>query len=249
MNVGMKNIALLNVGRRRDPQAFEPSADVDTPAPPVGFNLNPDGHLVVTGGTGRGKTRILAAMAEVACNEMDVYVADVWLHERDVFAVRPSVIAGKASTLPGIAELLEKVRDIAVARAEGPPPASPGRARPILLVIDEGWIFLADDGSSQDREARKRSRAALELISAHAEAAGITVLLAAQGASLVQCLDLLKCDPSQMSVLDLGSSLPNWGGEELYTTQGISPAYTFGRRQALYTRGSSTSEVVNIPSL
>lgn len=245
MDKGMKN-RLLTFGRRR--AALPVIEDIDNPATLSDFNFVPDGHLVVTGGTGRGKTCILAAMAEAACREMDVYVADPWLPERDVFAARPSAIAGKASTLPEIAELLEGLRDIALARAEATRTSVAGRDRPVLLVLDEGSIFQSDEGTSRDIEARKRCLAAIELISAHAEAAEITVLLAAQG-SPKQCLDLLKGDPSRISILDLGTSLHVWDGEDLYTTRGTSPAYIFDRRQGVYTRGSKTPEVVNIPVL
>lgn len=246
---GMKN-RLLTLGRRR---AALPAVDDfesdDTPVAIADFSLVPDGHLVVTGGPGRGKTVILAAISKAACAEMDVYVADVWLHERDGFAAQPSVIAGKASTLPEMADLFEQLRDIAQAGAEAPRTSAADRNRPILLVIDEGWILLTDEGTSQDIKARKRCLAAIELISANAEAAEITVLLAAQSASPEECLDLLKGDPSRISVLDLGTSLHSWGGEDLYTSRGGSPAYIFGRRQGVYTRGSRTPEVVNIPHL
>lgn len=221
--------------------------ELDQLPPLSDFELVPNGHLVVSGGPGRGKTRIIAAMAEAACPDMDVYVADPWLAHSDAGAVRPSAVAGQASNLPDIVDLIEQVRDIAAARALAGGEVTPGR--PLLLVIEEAWYVLhgGDNWWGEDVVlGRKRAAEALRQILAHAEAAAVTVLLSASDSARGVCLDLFDGD---VAALDLGANSVGAGVTGYYSVYLDKTAFCVGRRQGVYQRPGQTPELVNIPAV
>lgn len=248
MVTAMKNRSLLTAERRGLESSFRLGFYQD--GSDAMFRPAPGAHVVLTGAPGTGKTRILSALTESACKEMDIYVGDPWLHA-GVGGIRPSLATGSAGTLPALADLLERLRDIALERVNGPRPVGDLPAhRPILLVIDEVWSFFLDDGyvSTVDREAMERASDALGLISVHAAAAGITIVLSSQK----PCLELLPRDAEQVFLLDLGRHFQAWGGngEQQYIADcGRSGSHTLRRQQGLYQQPGDIPEVVNIRAL
>jgi hypothetical protein len=168
----------------------------DAAGAPAVFNPARDGHLVVTGCPGAGKSWLLRALAADAVKSMDVYISSTSPHPED--EIRTPWAAMTAASLEATADMLQEImREINVRNArchrESVSRASDLREapRPILVVLDEFHSLVHNDPMAtaaectpEDRNSRARVAVAVGKLAREGRSAGVSLVVAGYNADL-----------------------------------------------------------------
>lgn len=148
-----------------DPDAYDSLCELDNPA---FFRPATEGHLVITGEVGVGKSVLVRHLALQTVETMDVYLHDSWHSLKYASTVAPAEVAGLAGfscTLRGAAEMLCTVRDEVHRRARLDARELEGLPRILVLLDDSHHLTLDEDNShlfgsgERDKEAMAQASA------------------------------------------------------------------------------------------
>ncbi|QOD05820.1 AAA family ATPase [Pseudarthrobacter sp. BIM B-2242] len=163
--------------------------DVELVEEQVTYAPATDGHLLLTGGPGTGKTLMLTALANEAASDMEVHTVDAWGSLEKTHALQPRAAATIGFTPSECATMLEVVlaevrRRVQQCELEGvaafgglqDPP------RRILVILDDTRHLLSDDdySPSGDGQSKARSIECIEEVVESAERAGVTFVFSSQ---------------------------------------------------------------------
>lgn len=163
--------------------------DVELVEDQVVFTPATDGHLLLTGGPGTGKTLLLTALANAAASDMEVHTVDAWGSLEKTHALQPRAAATIGFTPSECATMLEVVLAEVrrrVQQCEMESVAAFGDLmdppRRILVILDDTRHLLSDDDYSPagDGQSKARSIECIEEIAEFAERAGVTFVFSSQ---------------------------------------------------------------------
>lgn len=131
-----------------DPDAYDSLCALDNPA---FFRPATEGHLVITGEMGTGKSVLVRDLARQTVETMEVFLYDSWHSLRHASTYAPaevSGLAGFACTLRGAAEMLRTVRDEVRRRSRLDAGDREDFPRILVLLDDSHHLAIHDDNSS-----------------------------------------------------------------------------------------------------
>lgn len=203
-----------------------------------------DGHLLLTGDPGTGKTLLLGALAGEAAADMEVHTVDGWGSMDKLHALQPKQAATIGFTPAECTTMLEIVLAEVQRRAQQCELEGVGvigdlqdPPRRILVILDDARHLLVDDDYSRsgDGQSKARSVECIEEIAASAELAGVTLVLSSQWSPDESGLPA-KILEGQHSSLDLKTEVHDFGNGPSYVArEGYwqPSGQSIGRRESL----------------
>lgn len=162
---------------------------------PAFFRPATDGHLLLTGKPGAGKTALVRDLAIQAGPHMDVHLYDSWYHHNPQPGDVPEGLASFSKDLAECAAALRGVRDEVRVRvrlyAETGGAFEDLGLRRILIVLDDSHHLVTDEfntgglnpiGPQAEAQGRKSCLEDIAEIAASARAAGVTFVFSSEWA-------------------------------------------------------------------